>query len=335
MEKVLIIGGFGNIGLGITRKFVELGYDVTVMDRQQAEDGSLEGVEWIQCDRSDADSFGAAVKGKGFEYVVDMACFTKDQAAIVYENLPDIKRLIAVSSGAAYGALHGREVPIREDMIMKPKWQYGVIKKEMEDYLFDKFRKNGYPVTVFRPSVTYGRQKTIVRQIAADNSWVDRIRKGKPIVVGNPYILRSFLFADDAAAAFTGALNHPCTIGQAYNLGGMKPYDWGTYHRTMMKVLGREVEMVEVPLQVMEACPEFEVSEMITESYVFNAFYSGEKIARDIPEFSAQTDLETGLRKAVEYLDAHNLVPDSDTLTWEDELIKAQKQALHFWVKKP
>ena len=99
----------------------------------------------------------------------------------------------------------------------------------------------------------------------------------------------------------------------------------------MMKVLGKEVEMVEVPLSVLQASPHFQVSEMITESYVFNAFYSGEKIARDIPEFSPKTSLEDGLRSAVNYLDENNLIPNSDELTWEDELIEAQRSAISFF----
>ena len=330
MDKVLIIGGYGNIGLAATREFVKAGAEVTVVSAHERTENPVPGTRCITADRKDDESFRKKIDGSKFDYVIDFASFTKDDAKQDYEMFPNVRRMIALSSGACYGPLYGCEVPIRESVNRNPSWKYGVIKKEMENFFFDKFHKEGYPVTIFRPSVTYGRQKTIVRQIGSDNSWIDRIRKGKPIVTGNEYILRSFLFADDAGPAFTGALKHECTIGQVYNLGAMKPYDWGTWHRTMMKVLGREVEMIEVPLAVQQASPHFHVGEMITESYVFNAYYSGEKIARDIPEFTAKTDLETGLRKAVEFLDEHNLIPNSDEITWEDELIEAQGKAIEF-----
>lgn len=333
MNKALLIGGFGNIGLAVTKEFLKENFDVTVVTSQERTVNPVSGVRVVVANRKDDEAFRKKIDGSSFDYVVDFASFTKEDAKQDYEMFSNVKRLIALSSGACYGPLYGSEVPILESMNRNPSWKYGVIKKEMEDYFFDKYYKTGYPVTIFRPSVTYARQKTIVRQIGSDNSWIDRIRKGKPIVTGNPYILRSFLFADDAGPAFTGALKHDCTVGQVYNLGAMKPYDWGTYHRTMMKVLGKEVEMVEVPLSVLQASPHFQVSEMITESYVFNAFYSGEKIARDIPEFSPKTSLEDGLRNAVNYLDENNLIPNSDELTWEDELIEAQRSAVIFFDK--
>lgn len=116
--------------------------------------------------------------------------------------------------------------------------------------------------------------------------------------------------------------------GQVYHLVAMRCYDWGTYHRTMMEILGREVEMVEVPLATLQASPHFEVSPMITTNFIYNGYYAGDKIARDIPEFCPSTDLKTGLTKQLEFLEERNLIPNSDDLTWEDELIEAQRQSV-------
>ncbi|MDO4332725.1 MAG: NAD-dependent epimerase/dehydratase family protein [Eubacteriales bacterium] len=329
MKKALVIGGYGNIGLGVTKKLLEEGYDVTVLTAKERKENPAPEAKCIVVDRKDDEAFRAAVKDE-YDYVIDFACMTKENARQDYEVFQSLKHMVAVSSGAAYGPLHGSEIPVRESMKLEPVWGYGKIKKEMENFFQQKILEENYPVTIFRPTVTYGRQKCIVRQIGSDNSWIDRIRKGKPIVTGNPYILRNFLHVDDAAGAFTGALKHERCKGQTYNLVGLRPYDWGEYHTAMMKVLGREVEMVEVPLSVLEASPNFQVSEMILHNFVYNGYYSGEKIARDIPEFCMNIDLETGLRMQVEYLERHNLIGNSDELTWEDELIRAQRKALYF-----
>lgn len=328
MKKTLVIGGFGNIGLGVTKALVNEGYDVTVTTLPMEGENPVPGTKWVQADRKDAEGFRSAVGG-GYEYVIDFACFTLDDAEQDYELFSaDVKHMIAVSTGASYGALLGREIPIRENMVQRPTWGYGVTKKAMEEFFFDKFRKEGFPITIFRPTVTYGRAGTLVRQIGMDNSWVDRIRKGKPIVTGNPYILRNFLYVDDAPGAFLGALRHEWCKGQAYNLGAMRGWDWGAYHTAMMEILGREVEMVEVPLKTLQSSPNFEVSPMITTNFIYNGLYAGDKIARDIPEFCPCTDLKTGLTKALEYLEERNLIPDSDEMTWEDELIEAQRQSV-------
>lgn len=330
MRKIAVIGGFGNIGLGVTRELLAQGYDVTVVTLPMEGDNPVPGTKWIQADRKDEEGFRNALQGGGYEYVIDFACFTPEDARMDYELFPDVKHMVAVSTGAAYGALEGCEIPIREYMKRRPTWGYGVTKKAAEDFFMEKFMKEDFPITIFRPTVSYGRQGTIVRQIGMDNSWIDRIRKGKPIVTGNPYILRNFLYVDDAPGAFVGALNHEWCKGQAYNLGALRCYDWGTYHRTMMEILGREVEMVEVPLKTLQASPHFEVSPMITTNFIYNGYYAGDKIARDIPEFCPKTSLKEGLTKTLEYLEERNLIPDSDTITWEDELIEAQNQSIRY-----
>lgn len=332
MKKAAIIGGFGNIGQGIVRRFLEDGYDVTVITHPRAVPEALRDARVMEVHgRGRDEQFVQAMRREKFEYVVDLACYTQEDARADCEAFAEAKHVAVTSSGASYGALPGAEIPIRESMLQKPTWIYGIQKKEMEEVFWQEHRRTGFPITIFRPTVTYGRQKVIVRQIASDNSWIDRIRKGKPIVVGNPYILRNFLYVDDAAGAFAGAMRHDCVIGQAYNLCGLRPYDWGTYHRTMMEVLGREVETVEVPLDLLKACPSFEVSDMITTNFIYNGYYSGEKIARDIPEFCPQTDLKEGLARTVAMLDEAGLIPNSDAITWEDEIIRAQRRALQYW----
>lgn len=333
MRKALVIGGLGNIGYSVTKALLQCGYDVTVLGRSRPEKVSISDAEMICVDRQDRGKFRSAVKDGGYEYVVDLACFTAEDARQDCTVFPQLRHLIVTSSGAVYGKLRGREIPIREDMPCRPQWQYGIRKKEMEEVFLQKSREKDFPVTIFRPTVTYGRQKTVVRQIASDNSWIDRIRRGRPIVTGNLQILRNFLYVDDAAGAFTGAFAHEECKGQIYHLCGLKPYDWGDYHRAMMRVLGKSVAMVEVPLQILESSRAFQVSEMISQNFIYNGYYSGEKIARDIPEFRPVTTLEEGLARTVEYLDENGWIPDCRQFCWEDEMIEAMRQA-DAWLRK-
>lgn len=331
MKKVVVIGGYGNIGLGVTRQLLEQGYEVTVITHHLEGENPVPGTKRIQADRKDMESFKNLIKNENCDFAIDFACYTLEDAQTDYEAFCHVKHMLVVSSGAVYGPLYGVEIPVREYMRRQPKWKYGIEKKEVEDFFFDKFSREGFPVTIFRPTVTYGRQRLIVRQIASDNSWIDRIKKGKPIVTGNPYILRNFLYVDDAAGAFSGALKHDWCKGQAYNLGALRCYDWGTYHRTAMEIIGREVEMIEVPMAVLQASPDFEVSPMITENFIYNGYYAGDKIVRDIPEFSPRTDLKTGLTRQIEFLEKNSLIPDSDKIVWEDKLIEAQRRSAQYF----
>lgn len=333
MKQALVIGGMGNIGLAVTQELVQHGYDVTVLAREEPEK-NLPGIRVLKADRRNAGAMKAVLDGNSFEYVADMACYDAQQARQDVSLFPQLRHLAVVSSGAVYGPLHCGALPIREETPRAPRWRYGAEKKGMEDIFFDAWRKEGFPVTIFRPTVTYGRQRTLVRQIAADNTWVARIRRGEPIAVGNGKLLRNFLHVEDAARAFRGAFQHGECKGQAYNLCGLKPYDWESYHTGMMRVLGREVEMIETPLALLQACPDFPMDEMITENFIYNGYYCGEKIARDIPEFRAQITLEDGLCRTVEWMERSGLLDWKAQNSWEDTLIAAQRNARVFVQKE-
>jgi nucleoside-diphosphate-sugar epimerase len=326
-KKVMVVGGSGNISTAVAALLIEKGYDLSVFTRGQNFLRPHPEARLVKGDRRDRGNYIKTMRAGNYDYAIDMIGFTREDAEDDFSAFPGVERLIFTSSGAGYGDLPAREIPIREDFSAgHPVWTYGINKREAENFLLGKFLDRGYPVTIIRPTVTYGRQKTIVRQIGNDTVWIDRIRKGKPIVTGNPYLLRNFLYTDDAAWAYVGALEREVCIGQAYNMVGLKPYDWGTYHRTMMRAVGREVEMVEIPLDTLLALQseEFKVGEMITCNFKFNGFYSGEKIARDIPEFRERTGLAEGLAKTLAFLDEHGAIPDSDGYKWEDEAIKIQ-----------
>lgn len=329
MEKrVMVVGGSGNISTGIVRLLLETGYHVSIFTRGTSEIPVPKDVELVKGDRSDREQYVQTMRKGHYDYAIDMICMDASSAAADVEAFPEVERMVFCSSGASYGALLGAEQPIREDYKAgNPQWIYGINKRAAENVFMEAYYKTGYPITIIRPTVTYGRQKVLNRQIGMDNVWVDRIRKGKPIVTGNPYLLRNFLHADDAAGAFVGALRHDCCIGQSYNMVGLKPYDWGTYHKAMMTVVGREVEMVEVPLETLLhlQTKDFTISEMITENYKYNGYYSGEKIARDIPEFHPRIGLVEGMAMALEFIERHGEIPNSDDYPYEDEIIRRQK----------
>lgn len=329
MEKrVMVVGGSGNISTGVVRCLLEQGYHVSIFTRGTSALPVEPEVETVTGDRRDRDAFIRRMRSGRYDCAIDMICMDRQTAQTDLEAFPEVERLVFCSSGASYGALKSASLPIRENYRDgAPTWSYGMGKRAAEDVFLDAYYRTGYPVTILRPTVTFGRQATLIRQIGTDNVWIDRIRKGKPIVTGNPWLLRNFLHADDAAWAFVGALRHECCIGQSYNMVGLTAYDWGSYHRAMMRVIGREVEMVEVPLDALLRMqgPDFTVSEMITENFKYNGFYSGEKIARDIPEFRPKIGLEEGLGMALEFAERYGVIPDSGAFPLEDEIIRKQK----------
>jgi hypothetical protein len=132
---------------------------------------------------------------------------------------------------------------------------------------------------------------------------------------------------DDAAQAFVGVIGKEHTIGKTYNLVNRGYITWADYHRTGMRILDRECELVGVPfadLKKLEV-PDFEICEEI---FAHHVYYSSEQLFRDIPEFHPQVSLEIGMAQVFESMAREGRIPDSDSLTWEDEIIARQKRVL-------
>jgi nucleoside-diphosphate-sugar epimerase len=164
------------------------------------------------------------------------------------------------------------------------------------------------------------------RQVAWEFGWIDRVRKGKPILVcGDGSALHQFLHVDDAALCFANVLGKPHCIGQTYNMVRRGFTTWADYHRAAMRALGREVELVGVPLEDLLALDIPHVG-ICRDIFAHHTLYSAEKLFRDVPEFQPRISLEEGLQQVIEAMDREGRVPDSDAQTWEDRVIEAQRR---------
>jgi nucleoside-diphosphate-sugar epimerase len=231
------------------------------------------------------------------------------------------------SSVVTYGNQYN-SFPTNDDHPIRPYDDYGHNKAEADVIFMEAYEKNGFPVTIIKPSYVYGPKGGLMRQVAStDFSWLDRVRKGKPLIVcddGNAK--HQFIHADDAAQAFAGVLGKKHCIGQNYILAPEGYITWNIYHRTAMKVIGREVELVGVPLSNLEKLkvPAFDLCQ---NNFSRHSYYSCKKLMRDVPEFKPKISLESGMRQVIDSMDLKNQIPNSDnTNYWEDQIIKSQKK---------
>jgi nucleoside-diphosphate-sugar epimerase len=323
--KVVVLGGTGNISTSIVKLLLEQGHDVTTYNRGKNA-ASPKGVNVIQGDRNDRETFESTMQKENFDVAIDMISFNKEDAESSIRAFRGVKQFIQCSTVCTYG-IDFDWFPVSEDHPVRPVTDYGRGKVAADNALLEAYHKEGFPVTIIKPSTTYGPQMGLIRQVAWEFSWVDRIRKGKPIIVsGDGKALHSFLYVDDAAKGFVGAIGKDHCIGQTYNLVPRGFTTWEEHHRTAMKVLGREVELVGISLDTLVALDK-EKFAICEEIFAHNVYYSSDKIFRDIPEFMPTVSLEEGIRRVIEYMDQEGQIPDSDGEKWEDAIIDAQRKA--------
>ena len=322
--RVCVVGGTGNISTGIVRLLVEVGHQVTVFNRGKTR-AAPPGVTVIRGDRSDRAAFETAMQAQHFEAAIDMICFNAEDAESTRRAFRDVKHLIHCSTVCTYGVAYDW-LPATEDHPLRPTSDYGRHKAAADHVFLAAHHRDGFPVTIIRPSTTFGPQWSLLRQIAWEAGWVDRVRKGKPIAVcGDGRALHQWLYADDAAPAFVFALGRDRCMGQTYHMMKREFGTWADYHRTAMRVIGRDVELVGVPLATLVAArvPNVGICESI---FSHNTVYSPDRLMRDVPEFRPRVSLEDGLARVLAAMDREQRVPDSDQEDWEDRLIAAQRQ---------
>lgn len=326
--KIAILGGTGNISSSIVPLLLAAGHDVTCINRGQS-GPPADGARVLKLDRTDRANFERQVQREHFDAAIDMICFSKDDAASTLRAFAGVQHLVHCSTVCTYG-LHYDWLPVTEDHPLRPVSDYGRHKAEADAYYLEAYYRDGFPVTIIKPSTTYGPKMGLLRQVAWEFSWIDRVRKGKPILVcGDGLAIHQFLHVDDAALGFAGVLGKSHCFGQVYNLVNNGFICWADYHRLAMKVLGREVELVGIPLHDLLAL-QAPSSDICRDIFAYNVYYSGAKIMRDVPKFRPVVSLEMGMRQVIEVMDREGRVPDSDTVQWEDQIIAAQRSVAQY-----
>jgi len=282
----------------------------------------------VRGDRRERAAFEHTLQAERFDAVIDMLCFTRADARSSVRAYRDVPHVVQCSTVCTYGITYDW-LPVTEDHPLRPRTPYGQHKVAADATLLEAYARAGFPVTILKPSTTYGPMQGMLRQIAWEFSWIDRIRQGKPIAVcGQGNALHQHLHVEDAARGFAHVLGKAQCLGQTYNLVGEPPITWAAYHRTAMQVLGREVALVGVTLAELQA-HHVPGREICQEIFAHHTYYSAAKLRRDVPEFHPVVALPAGMRQVFAAMEREGRIPRAESEGWEDHLIARHLTPAH------
>ena len=322
--KIGIVGGTGNISTSIVKLLLEQGHEVVCFHRGQTA-AVPEGVRAIYGDRHQQEDFEQKMQAEKFDAAIDMICFNAEDAASSIRAFRGVGWFVQTSTVCTYGIQYDY-FPSDEIHPLRPITEYGRDKAAADDVYLEAYQREKFPAIIIKPSTTYGPVQVMVRQVCWDFQWIDRVKKGKPILVcGDGNALHQHLHVDDIAQAFVGVIGKKHTIGQVYNAVNRGYTTWAEYHRLAGKILGREVELIGVPFEDLKKLnvPDFGICDEI---FAHHVYYSSEKLFRDVPEFCPQISLEEGMSQVFEVMEREGRIPNSDEIHWEDEIIEKQRR---------
>lgn len=325
--KALVIGGTGLISGAITRELKKKGHAVTVFHRGHRP-LEVKGVREILGDRQDRAAFEARMKAEDFDAVFDLISFNTADAASAWRAFKGrVKHFVHCSTVCAVG-VPTLKIPCDETEPYHPISKYGRGKAAAEKYLLGKWRQGKFPVTIIRPSHTYGPGAawvlgTFVDDWDRDCALINRILANKPLLVqGDGEQLWQSCYSDDAAEGFVGCLGNKKVLGEIYNLCGPQVYTWNDYYLRIAKALGRKAKLAHLPTAVIVAKAPRDATYFLEEIAQFHGAYSNAKALRDIPAFRPRTTIEQGIRKHVAWLRKKNLLKKAPKRIYEDRLCK-------------
>jgi nucleoside-diphosphate-sugar epimerase len=324
MTRVLIIGGSGLISTPITRMLLERGDEVVLYNRGQSEARFPPGASQIVGDRTDYGAFEAALAAAGhFDCVIDMVCYRPAEAeSLVRAVRGRAGQLILCSTVDVYARPADR-YPIVENEPQRPASAYGADKSRCEAIVRAAHEQGLVPVTIMRPAQTYGEGGRLVHSLGWRTTYLDRIRRGKPIVVhGDGNSLWCACHIDDVARAFVAAIGAEHTFGRAYHVTGEEWMTWNRYHAGVAEATGAPApQLVHIPTDLLaRAAPTR--ARISAENFQFNNIFDNSAARADLG-FRYTIPWVAGVRRTVAWLDANNKIENSDDDPFDDHLIAA------------
>lgn len=327
--NVLIIGGTGLISSPMTRLLLERGDRVTHYNR-----GKLDlypvpaGVHQLHGDRTDYATFEQQMAAAGeFDVVIDMVGYQPgDGESVVRAFRGRTGHFIFCSTVDVYQKPATR-YPVTEDEAYGGLNAYSTNKVAIEKTLLAAHARGDLPVTIIRPAYTYGEGRGPVHSLGNRTTYLDRIRKGKPIIVhGDGSSFWTACYRDDVAAAFVNAAGQPHTFGRGYHTPSDEWMTWNLYHQRVAEAMGVPTpELVHIPTDVLAKIAPTR-ARVVPENFQFNNIFDSSAAATDL-DFQPTLRWVEGVQRMVMWLDEHGRMENSDDDPLEGRLIAAWRQA--------
>lgn len=339
MKNALFIGGTGTISMGITRLLsTKPDWHLTVLNRGSRHLDLPAGISEINVDINDEDAAAAAISktlpdGEKFDCVCDFIGFVPAQVERDYRLFKDCaKQYMYISSASAYAKPVQDYVITEGTSLVNPYWEYSRNKIACEDFLLTKYREEGYPITIIRPSHTYDNRSIPMGVHGDKGSYqvIKRMLEGKPVIIhGDGTSLWTMTYNDDFAKGFVGLMANPHAIGEAFQITSDETLTWNQIYQTIADALGVELKAYHVASEFLDACGKYDFRGGLIGDKANSVVFDNTKLKRAVPGLNMNIRFADGVRIALDYVLSHPecQVEDPEFDEWCDKVINVLERA--------
>lgn len=305
--KILMVGGTGLISTAVTKRAVEMGHEVYLLNRGLRQSSMIKGVYHIQGDITKEDEVKQALHDYTFDTVVEWIAFHVDHIKRDINLFRHItKQYIFIGTASSYPK-PAPFLPITEEIpLHNPFWGYSEEKRRCEAYL-NELKNPPFGITIVRPSHTYD-DHSLVFQIpnwGQPYTLLSRMIHDQPIaVVGDGTSRWTLTHHTDFACACVDLFGNPKTYGQTYHLTSEKVYTWNEITESVYHALGKKPSIIHIPYDVVHTYfPDLEGP--IRGDNLYDAIFDNSKIKKVAPHYQSTIGYPDIVKKAVAYYINH------------------------------
>lgn len=223
--KILITVGAGFIGSNLTKRLVNDGHQVVVLDSllrgNKLDKDTFSKIDFSKGDVRDAELVKQAAKGcdlifhfaavLGVDIVADNPVETMDVEVIGTRNvvmaaeLNGINRILYASTSGIYGHSAIKDVALNEDVLVDPRTSYAMAKRYNEIYLASHHEEKGLNAISLRFFNVYGHNQDTRMVVPL---FFEQAMNGQELTVfGSGKQTRDFTYIDDTVEACVRLMN--------------------------------------------------------------------------------------------------------------------------------
>ena len=199
-----------------------------------------------------------------------------------------VEKVVQTSTSEVYGT--AQYVPIDEKHPKQPQSPYSASKIAADAIALSFYYSFNLPVTIIRPFNTYGPRQSDRGVIPAI---ISQALVKKRVLLGSTTPTRDFNFVSDTVEGFIKIVESENSIGEEINIGSGFEISIGDLAERIIFFLGKEVKLIKDEKRVR---PEkSEVERLLADN----------SKARKLLGWSPRVNIDTGLKKTIEWIKEH------------------------------
>ena len=336
--KALFIGGTGTISTAVVKRLVEeLDWEVWLINRGNRKVLESDRLHSIIADINNEEDVAKKLDGLTFDTVCEFIGFTVEQVERDYRLFKGrTRQYIYTSSASAYHKPSADYRITEGTTLANPYWQYSRDKIACEEFLMKKYREEGFPVTIVRPSHTYDERNIPLGVHGKNGFWqvIKRMQEEKPVIIqGDGTSLWHLTFNTDFAIGYTGLMGNRHAIGESFHITGDETLSWNQIYATIADAVGVTLHPYHVSSDFLAAVGDkygYDFTGSLIGDKSVSVVFDNSKLKQIAPDMKTNVPFHRGVRIALDYILSHPeecQKDDPEFDDWCDKVIEAQENA--------